>query len=223
MLLLLIHEISLLLLIILLVVMLHHHLLLLWAIIEGLSLLLRELLLVLHILLWGVPHVIIDLVWTTRVIEVLLLWLLHVLEVHELLPHHILHILEIHLLVCLHLRIRLLIKPRCLEVKVPIISLELHRCHVHRLEILLECSHVLHLHVLEVLHVLVDIDWLLLLHEVLWPVLLLLELVGSLLDHSRGWRSCAGSGRLLRYSILLHSESNDVHCDCLVLLRLLRG
>lgn len=195
--------------------MLHHHLLLLRAIIKGLPLLLWELLLVLHILLWVVSHVSI---WTTCVIEILLLWLLHILEVHELLPHHILHVLEIHLLVCMHLGILLLIKPRCLEVKAPIISLELHRCHVHWLEILLECSHVLHLHVLEVLHVLVDIDRLLLLHEVLWPILLLRELVGSLLDHRRGWSSCAWSGRLLRYSILLHSESNYVHCNCLVLL-----
>ena len=218
MLLLLTHKISLLLFIILLVVMLHHHLLLLRAIIKGLSLLLWELLLVLHILLWVVAHVIIDLVWTTCVIKILLMRLMHVLEIHELLTHHVLHILEVHLLVCLHLMIWLLVKSCCLEIEVPIISLELHRRHVHRLKVMLECSHVLHLHVLEVLHVLVDIDWLLLLHEVLWPTLLLLELVGSLLDHWRGRSSCAGSGRLLRYSVLLNGESNDIHCDCLVLL-----
>lgn len=216
--------------------MLHHHLLLLRAVIKGLPLLLWELLLVLHILLWGVAHeisLIIYLVWSTCIIiEVLLLLWLHVLEVHKLLPHHVLHILEVHLLVGLHLRISLylriclLIKPGCLEVKVPIISLKLHSCHVHwLLEVLWECLHVLHLHVLEVLHVLVDIDWLLLLHEVLW-VKLLLELVGSLLDHGRGWwryrYSRAGSGCLLCNSILLHSDSYYVHCNSLILLRLLR-
>jgi hypothetical protein len=124
------------------------------------------------------------------------------------------------------LRICLLIKPCRLEVEIPIVSLKLHSCHVHwLLEVLWECLHVLHLHVLEVLHVLVDIDWLLLLHEVLW-VKLLLELVGSLLNHGRGrWSyrySRAGSGCLLCNSILLHSDSYYVHCNSLILLRLLR-
>ena len=171
--------------VVLLVVMLHHHLLLLWAIVVSLPLLLRELLLILHELLWIVAYKIICLVRAIG-IKVLMLWL-HILKVHELLTHHILHILEVHLLIRMHLLIWLLIKPGCLKVEISIIALELHCCHVHWLHIL-ECSHVLHLHVLNVLHVLIDIvhiDRLLLLHEVLRPVLLLLELVGRLLHYNR--------------------------------------
>ena len=223
-LLLLVHEVGLLLLVILLVVMLHHHLLLLRTIVECLSLLLRVLLLILHVLLGIVADVVIGLVLSIC-IEILLLRV-HVLEVHELLTHHILNILEVHVLIRLHLLVGLMIKPSCLKVEVSIISLELHSSHVHRLHVL-ECSHVLHLHVLEILHVLINVDRLLLLHEVLRPVLLLLELVSCLLNHSRDWWLGLAvwiiylSIYLLRNIVLLHSKSYNINRHLGLLLVLL--
>lgn len=156
--LLLIHKISLLLFKLLLIIILHHNLLLL----GGLSLLLGKLLVLLHEL-----RVLLHIVLIIEVL-CLLLWLLllsKIIKVHKLLTHHILHILHVSNLVP---------KPRRLEIKISIISLKLHCSHIHRLKILK--PNILHLHILEILHVLAHVNWLRG-HEILGPGLSILGLL----------------------------------------------
>ena len=236
--LLLIHVKSLLLLILLLIIILHHHLLLLRSIIISLPLLLWKLLLILHKLLWIIPNVIISLILSTICIciEILLLLLLgHILEVHKLLSHHVLHVKHLSVLgvlgilgqVWLHLLVGLLlVETSGLEVEiVTVVTLELHCSHVHWLKVW-EGTHVWHLHVLEVLHVLININRSLLLHKVLWPILLWI----LLLDKRRLLFSRNNSGRWSRQNrswlsgswhlVLLDCESYYVDGDLGLLLGL---